>query len=98
SHFTGVGGINPVNIGTYIANAAIGTLYFQDSVLIVPVVANGGAVSFNGNLNNFLCGNTVHIPNVGQGSQSVAMQWFIHLNGQNDNAKALHIVLRRRVS
>lgn len=96
SHFTGVGGINPTNIGTYIANAAVGTLYLQDTVLIVPIMAEGFNMTLVYPPNwKILCQANLWVPNIGQATQSVALQWFMRPIPQDNVADRYWIQIWR---
>jgi hypothetical protein len=93
-HFTN----NPIdagNIGTYIAAAAIDTAYIKDaaietaklgdSALVIPTVGYNtwqpGWFGADGGVRR--CAElTLTIPNVGQGTQSVMVQWFVAQEGQ----------------
>lgn len=87
--------ITPANMGTYIAAAAIDTLYLANNVIIVPVFSQGGGATVTGGQNTHLTSGVLTIPNVGQGSSKVALQWFVNQAGQNSNASNLKMELYR---
>lgn len=82
------------NFGTYMNTAAIDTLYVRDGLIIVPTFGDGGGKSLSTSW-SYLSGTNAFIPNVGQFSQAVALEWFIEMDGHNSNAHSMDLRIRR---
>ena len=84
-----------LNAQTMIPDARIGTLMLEGQVLVVPSQGSGGSRTLPAGTNYELCRTAIAIPNVGQVTQSVMINWYVHQAGQNDGAHGLTYQLIR---
>ncbi|MAT95381.1 MAG: hypothetical protein CME59_22650 [Halioglobus sp.] len=87
----------PSNIGTYIANAAVGTLLLGNDILVVPTLDEGGSGNVGPGQQMDLCTISITVPNVGQGltQSTVMITWYLAIVGSNSNDPNMTLRLYR---
>lgn len=78
-----------------IHEAQISTLLLEGHALVVPSQGSRGSLTANSGANYELCRTTITIPDVGQTTQSVMVNWYVNQAGQNADAQLLTMQLIR---
>lgn len=84
-----------LNAQTMIPDARIDTLMLAGHALVVPSQGSRGSLTAYTGSNYELCRATITIPDVGQTTQSVMINWYVSQAGQNSDAQLLTMHLIR---